>query len=179
MDNWVGENPPLVDHVLQGQGFGNLWTQIDGLQRGYVENLSLALWNPATREVRPLPAHKFLLDPSIGVQFRPLGVWFHIVHSLICFKIPPSVTKFTGVFINMATSLKDALTFPEDLAMEIIQRLPVKPLSLFKCIRKNSYTVIDSLGFIGKTFDYNGNNKNPKFRGGSRIRRLRVPYRLG
>ncbi|KAK4339616.1 hypothetical protein RND71_041078 [Anisodus tanguticus] len=53
-----GETPLLAkfDHDLQGQGFGDLSTLIgyvDGLfllRKGYLRDVSLALWNPVTRE---------------------------------------------------------------------------------------------------------------------------------
>ncbi|MCD7453742.1 hypothetical protein HAX54_021974 [Datura stramonium] len=98
------DKTPLVakfDHDLQTQGFGDLSTligSVDGLfllQKGYVDDVSLALWNPATREVRPLPAVKFVLHP-IFVQYRGIFgfgldpftsnnykvVWFRIVQNI-------------------------------------------------------------------------------------------------
>ncbi|KAH0766637.1 hypothetical protein KY285_002508 [Solanum tuberosum] len=54
----------------------------------------------------------------------------------------------------MYTGFKNDHRFGEDLAMEILQRLPVKPLLRFKCTSKNWYSLINSHMFIGKQLNY-------------------------
>ncbi|KAH0726805.1 hypothetical protein KY284_002670 [Solanum tuberosum] len=54
----------------------------------------------------------------------------------------------------MYTGFKNDRRFGEDLAMEILQRLPVKPLLRFKCTSKNWYSLINSHMLIGKQLNY-------------------------
>ncbi|KAF3676032.1 hypothetical protein FXO38_04503 [Capsicum annuum] len=62
----------------------------------------------------------------------------------------------------MGTSIDDGGPFPEDLMLDILQRLPFKSLLRFKCISKNWYGLISSPAFVGKHFNYHGNKKRPK-----------------
>ncbi|XP_075102000.1 putative F-box protein At3g47150 [Nicotiana tabacum] len=76
-DAGVHENPP--DYLQGFRGMTNLLGVVDGLfllEReidGSIFNISLSLWNPATREVRPLPAANFELQPSFRQMDQSVG----------------------------------------------------------------------------------------------------------
>uniref|UniRef100_A0A1U7Y1M5 F-box/kelch-repeat protein At3g23880-like n=1 Tax=Nicotiana sylvestris TaxID=4096 RepID=A0A1U7Y1M5_NICSY len=76
-DAGVLENPP--DYIQGFRGMTYLLGSVDGLfllEReidGSIFNISLSLWNPATREVRPLPAANFELQPSFKQMDRQFG----------------------------------------------------------------------------------------------------------
>ncbi|OIT34802.1 PREDICTED: putative F-box/kelch-repeat protein At1g12870 [Nicotiana attenuata] len=58
----------------------------------------------------------------------------------------------------MATSDNDGRPFPEDVAMEILTRLPVKSLLRFKCVGKSWYETITSPIFVKEHM----NRKSPQ-----------------
>ncbi|XP_009799209.1 F-box protein At2g40925-like [Nicotiana sylvestris] len=62
----------------------------------------------------------------------------------------------------MATSDNDGRPFPEDLAMEILIRLPVESLLRFKCVGKYWYKTITSPIFIKEHMNWSRKNKPPK-----------------
>nr|XP_009787764.1 PREDICTED: F-box/kelch-repeat protein At3g23880-like [Nicotiana sylvestris] len=76
-DAGVLENPP--DYLQGFRGMTYLLGSVDGLfllEReidGSIFDISLSLWNPATREVRPLPAANFELQPSFKQMDRQFG----------------------------------------------------------------------------------------------------------
>ncbi|PHT49149.1 hypothetical protein CQW23_13357 [Capsicum baccatum] len=61
----------------------------------------------------------------------------------------------------MGTCIDNGVPVPEDLTLEILQRLPVKSV-WFKCISKNWYNLINSPVFVRKHYNYHGSNKHPK-----------------
>ncbi|XP_016466440.1 putative F-box protein At3g10430 [Nicotiana tabacum] len=61
-----------------------------------------------------------------------------------------------------ATRDNDGRAFPEDLAMEILLRLPVESLLRFKCVCKNWYEIIKSRSFIREHMNWSGKNKPPE-----------------
>ncbi|XP_009623286.1 putative F-box/kelch-repeat protein At1g12870 [Nicotiana tabacum] len=76
-DAGVIENPP--DYLKGFRGITYLLGSVDGLFLlkqeidGSIFNISLSLWNPATREVRPLLATKFELQQSFRQIDRQFG----------------------------------------------------------------------------------------------------------
>ncbi|XP_075099011.1 putative F-box protein At4g17780 [Nicotiana tabacum] len=62
----------------------------------------------------------------------------------------------------MATSDNGCRPFPEDLAMEILLRLPVESLLQFKCVGKNWYETITSPSFIKEHMNWSRKNRPPK-----------------
>nr|XP_009629182.1 F-box protein At3g08750-like [Nicotiana tomentosiformis] len=62
----------------------------------------------------------------------------------------------------MATSGNGARPFPEDLAVDILLRLPVESLLRFKCVCKNWYEIMKSHSFIREHMNWNSKSKSPQ-----------------
>ncbi|XP_009628490.2 uncharacterized protein [Nicotiana tomentosiformis] len=62
----------------------------------------------------------------------------------------------------MATSGNGGRPFPEDLAVDILLKLPVKTLLGFKCVCKNLYEIMKSHKFIREHMNWNSKNKSPQ-----------------
>ncbi|KAG5612107.1 hypothetical protein H5410_023388 [Solanum commersonii] len=57
----------------------------------------------------------------------------------------------------MMINYEGSLSFPEDLVVNILLRLPVESLLCFKCVCKHWFPLIKSPSFIREQFHHNNN----------------------